>query len=95
MVGFLGGALFLGLAELVFKDEVDLAAEKGLDVVFFGLFEEIGEAVEDAVVGNGEGLHAEFGGSLAEAVGAGASVQQAMVRVDVQMNEFSVFLWHS
>ncbi len=92
--GFLLGAAFVAVGQLVLVDEVDLAAEEGLDAVFVGLFEEGGEAVEDAVVGDGEGLHAQFGGPLAEPVRACAPVQQAVVGVDVKVDEFGVFGGH-
>ena len=62
--------------------------------MFFGLLEEAGEAVEDAVIRNGECLLFPSSDTLAEAVGAGASVQQAMIRMDVRVDKFSVFLRH-
>ncbi len=94
MVGLLFCAFFFCFSQLVFENEVDLATKEGLNAVFFSLLEEAGEAIEYSVVGNGQCFHAEFGSTLAEAVRARASIKQAVVCVDVQVNEFAVFLRH-
>ena len=94
MTGFLLGALFVDKGEFVFIDEVDFATEEWFDAVLFGLFEKTGQAIEDTVVGNREGFHAEFGGAGAEFICAGASVEQAVVRMDVEVDEFRIFGQH-
>ena len=50
MAGFLLGAQLVDSGEFLFVDEVDFAAEQGLDTVFFCLLKEARQAVEHTVV---------------------------------------------
>ena len=94
MAGFLLGALLVDRGQLVFIDEVDFAAEKGLDAVLFRLFEKASQPVEHPVVGDGERLHSQFLCSLAELVHTATTIQQTMVCMNVEVDEFGIFFWH-
>ena len=55
----------------------------------FRLFKKAGEPVEHPVIGDREGFHAELAGPLAEPVGPAATVQQTVVRMDMEVDELS------
>ena len=67
--------------------EVDLAADDGLDARLDGGKVELRAAVHVAVVGDGDGGHAELLGALAQRPQAGATVEQRVLRVVVEMHE--------
>ena len=71
-------------------DEVEFAADERLDALGLGLVVELDRAVEIAVVGEGEGAHAELGGAIHQPVDAAAAIEQAVVGVDVEMDEILV-----
>lgn len=75
----------------VVVDEVDFAADEGFDVVGFGGFVEVDGAEEVAVVGEGKGWHAELVGPVAEGVEAAAAIEEAVVGVDVEVDEWVGF----
>lgn len=94
MEGFLVFAFLVFGGEGGFIDQIDFTTKKGFDAVFFCLFKEAGEAVEDAVVGNGKGFHAHFRGAGTESVDPRTSIQKAIVGMDVKVDEFAIFIWH-
>jgi hypothetical protein len=79
-----GAAVFFETGSL---DEVKFAADERFDTFRLGGVIEIDGAKEIPVVGEGEGRHAEGHGAVHEAVDAAGSVQQAVVRMDVEMDK--------
>lgn len=71
-------------------DEVEFAANQGLDALGLGLVVELDRAKEIAVVGDGQRAHSQFGGPVHQPVDSAAAVEQAVVRVDVEMDEIFV-----
>jgi hypothetical protein len=67
--------------------EVEFAADERFDALGLGLVVELDRAVEIAVVREGQGLHAEGGGAVHQAVDAAGAVEQAVVAMDVEMDE--------
>ena len=94
VAGLLFGALLVHRGQLVLVNEVDLAAEERLDAVLLRLLEEAREPVEDAVVGDGERLHPQLRRPLAELIRPAAPVQQTVVSMDVEVDEFGIFGGH-
>ena len=83
----IGAAVFLEAGGF---DEVELAADDGLDALGLGGVVELDRAVEIAVVGKGEGGHAEFHGPVHEPVDAAGAIEEAVVAVDVEMDEIFI-----
>ena len=83
VAGLLLGAQLIDFGKFFFVNEINFTAEQGFNAVFFGLFEEAGQAVEDTVVGDGQGLHAQFCGARAKSIYAGTTIQQTVVSMDV------------
>ena len=86
----------LGLAfllQLVVGGEVDFAAKDGLDLLARFLFQghagifEFGHATHNAVVGNGNGRHAQISRTLDHGFYLCGAVEQGIFRVIVQMNK--------
>ena len=67
--------------------EVGLHADDGLDVGGAGLAVEVDDGVEDAVVGEADGVHAEGLGPLDELIDAAEAVEQAVLAVEVEVGE--------
>ena len=66
---------------------VDFAADDGLDARFFGRFVKLHTAVHDAVVGAGDGRLPALLHAVHQLVDAAGTVQQAVFRVDMEMDE--------
>ena len=94
VMGLLLGAQFVDRGELLLVNEIDFAAEQGLNPVLLGLLEKAGKSVEHAVVGDRERLHPELRGTRAELIRPRATIQQTVVSVDVEVDEFAVFFGH-
>ena len=56
-------------------DEIEFTADEGLDAFGFGLVVEFDRAVEVAMVGEGDGLHAEFGRTVHQPVDPARTVE--------------------
>ena len=67
--------------------EVDLAADDGLDAGLDGRLVELRAAVHVAVIGDGDGGHAELLGPRAQLVDARRAVEQGVLRMHVQVHE--------
>ena len=80
------GLLVLVLLEAVFH-HVDLAAQNRLDPGVRGGIVEVLDAVHVAVVGNGDGVHAEGLGPLDERLDSGGAVKNRILGMYVQMDE--------
>ena len=85
-IGFVG--------ERVVPDEVELAAEEGLELhvalgALLGLVPEIEEAEEIAVVGDRHRAHVHVARARHQAVDAAAAVEHAVVRMHVEVHEVS------
>ena len=70
--------------------QVKFAADERLQALGLGRAVEFDRAVEVAVVGQREGGHAERGGPVHQPVDPAGSIQQAVVAVDVEMDEIFV-----
>ena len=66
---------------------IDFAADDGLDARLFGCLVELHTAVHDTVVGAGDGILAALLHPVHQLVDAAGTVQQAVLRVDVQMDK--------
>ena len=75
------------LVETAARGDVDLAAEDGLDPGLLGRLEELDRPEDVAVVGQGHGAHAVPGRGLAQGVDAHGPVQNAVLRMVVEMDE--------
>lgn len=58
----------------VIVDEVDFTADEGFDIIFFCGLEEVDDAEEVSMVGEGESLHAEAFSFCAKAVDSTGAV---------------------
>jgi hypothetical protein len=88
-----GFALVVGAALLLEArsfDEVELAADERLDALGLGGVVELDRAVEIAVIGEGDGGHAELDRAVHQPVDPAAAVEQAVVGVDVEVDEVFV-----
>ena len=70
--------------------EVDFAADQRLDAAGLRLEVEVDRPEKIPVVGERQRLHAQPGGAVHQAVDAAGAVEQAVVRVDVEMDEIGV-----
>ena len=70
--------------------EVEFAADERLEALGLGLVVELDRAVQIPMVGEGEGLHPQPGGAVHQAVDTASAVQQAVVAVDMEMDEIGV-----
>ena len=82
------------VGERVVPDEVELAAEEGLELhvalgALLGFVPEIEEAEEVAVVGDRHRAHVHVAGALHQAVDATAAIEHAVVRMHVEVHEVS------
>ena len=66
---------------------VDFAADDGLNVALAGFVKEIGGGEEIAMVGDGHGGHLLAGRFIQKLGGFASPVEQAVVRMNVKMNE--------
>jgi hypothetical protein len=82
----IGAAVFLEPRRL---DEVEFAADEGLDAGVLGGLVELDRAVEIAMVGQRERGHAEFLGAAHETIDPAGAIEQAVVGVDVEVDEIS------
>lgn len=80
-------AVFLARA----RGHVDLAADDGLHALLLCLFIEVDDAVHGAVVGDGDAVHAERFRRLDEFLDAARTVEQAELRVDMEMGKRHAF----
>ena len=67
--------------------DVGLVADDGVDAFLFGLLIELESAVEVAVVGEGQGVHAVGLGAGDELVDGAGAVEEAVMAVAVEVNE--------
>src|SRR5690606_2595409 len=81
---FVGAAVFFQTGGF---NEIEFAADERFDAGFLRSVVELDGTVEITVVGEGEGLHAELGGALHEPVDAAGAIEEAVVGVDVEMDE--------
>jgi len=83
--GVAGGAgLFLG--EFA-QGHVHLAADDGLDAGFLGLLVEFDGAEEVAVIGHGDGGHAEIAGFAHDVGDAAGAVEHGVLGVEMEVDE--------
>ena len=68
--------------------DVDFAADDGMDALGFGRVVELDGAEEIAVVGHGDGGHFLLGDDVHELVDFAGAVEQGIVGVVVEMNEW-------
>ena len=73
------------------RGHVDLAADDGLHALLLCLFVEVDDAVHGAVVGDGDTVHAERFRRLDEFLDAARTVEQAELRVDMEMSKRHAF----
>ncbi len=66
---------------------VELTADDGLDLRLFCLLVELDDAVQGAVVGDGQAVHAQFLGAGDQLRDTAHAVEQAVLGVDVEMGE--------
>ena len=78
------------LAVKIVGGNIHFAADNGLDPSFLGLDEKFHGAIEHAVVGDGDGVHAKFLGAVKQIVDLGETVKQAIVGVDMEMRKFHI-----
>src|SRR5579859_94120 len=67
--------------------DINFASNDGLHVALAGFVEEIGGREKVAVVGDGHGWHLLAGGFVQQLRSLASPVEQAKIRVDVQMYE--------
>jgi len=82
------------VGERVVPDEVELAAEEGLELhvalgALLGFVPEIEESEQVAVVGDRDRTHVHIARALHQAVDAAAAVEHAVVRMHVEVHEVS------
>ena len=77
----------LGGVGAVMGCDIGFEADNWLDVGFFGGIIKINCAVHDAVVGDGDTVHAELGGAFDNAVDSGITVEEAVFGMDVEMHK--------
>lgn len=77
----------LGFLVPVIMGNIDFAADNGLDPVALAGRIEVGSAVEIAMISYGSRGHSEIHGAGAQVVEANSSVEQAIFRMAMQMNE--------
>ena len=73
------------------RGHIDLAADDGLHALLLCLFVEVDDAVHGAVVGDGDAVHAERFRRLDEFLDAARTVEQAELRVDMEMGKRHAF----
>ncbi len=73
--------------------DVGFDAENGLNPDGFGFAVEVGDAVHDAMVGDGEGRHFEFGGMGDKVTQPVGSVEEGKLGMAMQMDE--IFAGHN
>src|SRR5689334_22729717 len=78
---------FLAAVVTAALGDVDFASDDGLYVALAGLVEEIGSGEKVAVVGDGHRRHLLAGGFVQQLGGLASPVEQAVIRVHVQMYE--------
>ena len=86
MVGGLGDAMGV-FVEARGGGDVEFAADDAFEVVFFGGGVPFDGAEEVAMVGEGDGGHAEFFGTFEEVVDGGTAIEEGVVGVAVEMDE--------
>jgi hypothetical protein len=67
--------------------QINLAADQGLNAFAFGGIVELNGTEHVAMISEGHGLHAQGGGAVHQAIDPTGAVQQAVVGVDVEMDE--------
>ncbi len=67
--------------------DIDFATDDGLDVALAGFVEEIRGGEEISVVGDGHGGHLLAGRFIQKLGGLASPVEQAVIRMNVKMNE--------
>ena len=82
-----GAALFFEARRF---DEVEFATDKRLDALGLGLLVKLDRAVEIPVVGQGHRAHPQIDRAIHQAIDPAAAVEQAVVAVDVEMDEVFV-----
>ena len=67
--------------------DVDLASDDGMDAALFRLGVEIHDAVHDAVIRDGAGVHAQFFDAVQQGTDAVCAVQETVFGVQMKMCE--------
>ncbi len=67
--------------------EIDFTTQDGFDAGFFAGLIEIDGAVEVAVIGHGDGRHAEFGCAGSKFLGADHAIEKRVGGVKMEMDE--------
>ncbi len=75
-------------------DKVEFAADEGFDARAFGGVIKGDGPVEIAMIGEGEGRHIQIDGPFHQAVDAAGSIKEAVIGMDVKMNEVFVSRRH-
>jgi hypothetical protein len=70
--------------------EVKFTADQRLDAFCFRLIVELDRAVKIAVVGDGQRPHAQLARAIHQPVNATAAIEEAVIGVDVEMDEVLV-----
>jgi hypothetical protein len=73
---------------VVFLADVELASDDGLDPDFVGGIDEMHRAKDIAMVGHGHGRHAEFFDAMDQLLDVASAIEQRVVAVQVQVDEF-------
>ena len=76
---------------------IDFTANDWLDAFFLTGFVEIDRTIHDAMVGDGQGIHAEFLRPVSDLTDLGGTVEQRIFRMDMQVDKryfgnFHIFL---
>src|SRR5258708_20152617 len=89
----IAGGRFFAAVMAAALGHVDLAANDGLDVALAGFIEEIGSGKEIAMVGDGHGGHLLAGRFIQKLGGFASPIEQAVIGVNVKMNEMRLPHW--
>jgi len=85
-----GGARFFPAIVTAAFGDIDFATDDGFDVSLAGFIEEIGGGEQIAVVCDGDGGHFLAGGFVKELGSFAGPVEEAVIGVDVQMDELGI-----
>ena len=91
MAGGVGGAAGVPFLEAGAGGDVDLAADDRLDAGGHRLLVELDGAEHVAVVGDRQGRHAAFLGALDQVADLDGAVEEAVLAVQMEMDEIGVF----
>ena len=75
-----------GVGAIMGRD-IGFEADNRFDISFFGGIIKINCAIHDAVVGDGDTVHTQLGGTFDDAVDSGVAVEEAVFGMDVEMHK--------